>query len=805
MSKQNSERYDFDLEASNAFTLKGEEETQIEQSTRIEIETNKRHQKASNSHSSIVINNLTNYSFGFSEHKLNSEENDINNESKNDLIGTFQRTKNNVTPKGRKCDSVVKIKVTKMKKSKTAIETPHFRNVNKDVNLCDKELENLIESSFVNKDQISEENKMELDLVENKEDNKENEFKKEEEKESNMEESLHEDIIHFGSENLEYDKKIKEYLNTDDEIQKEIKDISSDMIIEPEKVDNIFSPEKEEKNESEVITSQKTETNLINEISKMNLENDSKKEESNKDIIIEINEKEYKENLENIIKEKAERKEENKERKKEKKNKSKAKGLKIEENKRMTLEDVNRKDKVKEIKKDSEDDKQKIEEKLQTSFQNLFVEESNNEIDNVESNNNKNEIEEEKGEKLKEEKEGDKKEKEIEKKEIHETKEEREEREEKEEKETCEKKEEKEEIVRKEDKEEVKDLNDMTQIEEQKINDNKEKDKSKMEEEKEQKINKTNGIKNENENGGKLSKADNVNNNIFENMNNNLILDYFAILKQQIKNELCQEMLKKGADNLPEPFNPKENKNQINDSNNNSNNNIFLGKKRLKSPPKELINNENNKEREINKEKNVINNSNENKEKENEKEKDQKIKKNDVNSEKSSSIYDFLEKHIFDYLYEKVNEESLSNNNDLERQLKMLIADKGYSNVKSALNNIKKEKDKKENEMNSIKGKKEPNEYHYQFENNFCHRFKLLKITEGIQIYVCCDQKCQAHAKLNVKERKFNIIQKHTIQLKEHMTFNDDRPVYFMKTRKLDEVHIKRNDHNDKYHLEWFK
>ena len=122
----------------------------VEKTTRIEIETNKRHQKASNSHSSIVINNLTNYSFGFSEHKLNSEENDINNESKNDIIGSFQRNKNNITQK-RKCDSVVKIKLTKMKKSKIVntprIETLNFKKVNKEVNLSDKEIENLIESS----------------------------------------------------------------------------------------------------------------------------------------------------------------------------------------------------------------------------------------------------------------------------------------------------------------------------------------------------------------------------------------------------------------------------------------------------------------------------------------------------------------------------------------------------------------------------------------------------------------------------------------------------------------------------------
>ena len=145
------------------------------------------------------------------------------------------------------------------------------------------------------------------------------------------------------------------------------------------------------------------------------------------------------------------------------------------------------------------------------------------------------------------------------------------------------------------EKEEVKDLNDMdNQLEEQKINENKEKDNTKMEEEKEKKINE---IKNENEKEkeDKVSKTENINNNIFGNMNNNFFLDYIAIIKQQIKNELCQEMLKKGTDNSPEPFNPKENKNQSNAPNDNNTNN-FLGKKRLKSPPEDLINNKNSKE-----------------------------------------------------------------------------------------------------------------------------------------------------------------------------------------------------------------
>ena len=106
---------------------------------------------------------------------------------------------------------------------------------------------------------------------------------------------------------------------------------------------------------------------------------------------------------------------------------------------------------------------------------------------------------------------------------------------------------------------------------------------------------------------------------------------------------------------------------------------------------------------------------------------------------------------------------------------------------------------------NQIKNNSELNEYHYQFENNFYHRYKSFKNLDGIQNYICCDPKCKATAILYIKEKKFTVINSHTVHLKEHVNFNEDRPVYFMKTRKLDEVHIKKNTHNDKYHLEWFK
>ena len=126
-----SVQIDFDLEASNAFTLKGDEEAQMEFSSKIEIENNKKHSRATNSHQSIKISNLTNYSFG---HKLINDESDNDNDSEidnNDIIGTFK--KNNILPKTRKCDSVVKIKLTKMKKRAFLERKNDIKNLRVDI------------------------------------------------------------------------------------------------------------------------------------------------------------------------------------------------------------------------------------------------------------------------------------------------------------------------------------------------------------------------------------------------------------------------------------------------------------------------------------------------------------------------------------------------------------------------------------------------------------------------------------------------------------------------------------------------
>ena len=770
MSKQNSERFDFDLEASNTFTLKGEEETQIEQSSKLDIETNKKHPKASNSHnshSSIVINNLTNYSFGYSEHILNSEENDIN-EAKLDIIGTFKKNKPRISPKSRKCDSVVKIQLTKIRKSKKAQrsskESQNSKKVDKEPNISDKAIENLIETSSINKDEISEENKMDV----------ENDIKtdeKEKEKEINNEEEIHDDILEdMNSENGECDMKQKEDINVNNvnniNIQEEIKDKSSDMFIEPEKNSNLFPQEKEKIEENEVISQENNESNIIKEISEMTLENEQNKEE--------------KENI-NII-ENTENNEGNHE-EKNKKKKINMKMAKIEENKRMAFEDVNMKEKKVENKDKNDAEEKKEEEKMQNLIEPVSEEESNQLKNVVNEPINEEKDEKEKDEENKEEKE--KKEEEKEKDLNQKIEEEKKDDEEKDKE-------------QKQEGEKETEINNENKMEEEMIRKDKEEVKDKEGSENKNIIKNELGLKKEKEEEGTKLQDNKTNNNNFEIMNNinyNFNPYLFQMMKQQIKNELFQEFIKKGNDN---DFNSQENQNPEKSSTDN-----FLGKKRLKSPSNDLNNIKEKNENIIENNKNEII---ENEIQEKEKEKDNNKEENINNQKNSSSIYDVLEKHIFNYLYDKIMKESLSNSNDLEKQLKELISEVGFSNVKSSLINIKKEKDKKLNEnKNILKNDSEPNEFHYQFDNNFYHRYKSFKIIDGIQNYICCDIKCKAAAILNIKEKKFTVIKNHTVNLKEHINFSEDRPVYFMKTRKLDEVHIKKNTHNDKYHLEWFK
>ena len=754
MSKNNSEKIESELEASNVFTLKGEDETQIEQSAKIEIETNKKFQEPPDSQNEIIITNLSNYSFGIPEHEYSSENGEFN-EPKKDLIGNFKKNKNSIIPKERKYDSVVKIKFTKNNRGKIikvlrkgSIDP---KVINNNMNINDKEIDNLLEvtnTNIENNDEPSEGNKMEL----------ENEEKKVE-KIFHAEESIQDEIENSISEHAEFDKKVKEDFDTNISHEvNNIKDNSSDMIIEP---DNSDEHEKENEKELYNINGGISE-NVLNDISKLTLENGLNKvikeqleNKNNTNINKEDREdKEDKKEEENILEENAEiiiKENEEKNMAKEVKEKKKSinsKKYNNEENKIMANEDINMKDKSKKKDKEktqedkNENNNEKKHDEKQSQIGNLCEEEEckkKNEIgQNVANVNESNSKEDVVDDIIIEVRKDDEDIKEKDKL-----------------------------ISNKEDSNKINDKK-VNKIEE---NDNKKEEKENKLEEK-----KIKDVKNEESN--KIQS----NNNIFQNLNN---IDIEKMITEKLS-EALNDFLKDKKNNIQSLFNSKETSNSQIEQNKNEKvpDDKFLGKKREKTFSNSL-------------DRPKKSNSLENKEV-------KLYNKSDININEDSSLGKLLEKHIFNYLYEKIMTKSLSNESDLEKKINNFIREKGYSKVKSSLINVKKEKEKKENLEPSVQKMKELDEIHYLFINNFYHRFKSIKTKDGFQTYICCDKECKGLAKLNIKERKFEILQSHTVSLKDHLHFNDDRPVFFMKSRKLDEVHIKRNEHNDKYHLEWF-
>ena len=751
MSKNNSEKIESELEASNVFTLKGEDETQIEQSAKIEIETNKKFQEPPDSQNEIIITNLSNYSFGIPEHEYSSENGEFN-EPKKDLIGNFKKNKNSIIPKERKYDSVVKIKFTKNNRGKIikvlrkgSIDP---KVINNNMNINDKEIDNLLEvtnTNIENNDEPSEGNKMEL----------ENEEKKVE-KIFHAEESIQDEIDNSISEHAEFDKKIKEDFDTNISHEvNNIKDNSSDMIIEP---DNSDEHEKDNEKELYNINGGISE-NVLNDISKLTLENGLNKVikeqlENKNNTNINKEDKEDKKEEENILEENAEiiiKENEEKNMAIEEKEKKKSINIKKynnEENKIMANEDINMKDKSKKKDKEqiqedkNENNNEKKNNEKQSQIGNLCEEKEckkKNEIgQNVANVNESNSKEDVVDDIIIEVRKDDEDIKEKDKL-----------------------------ISNKEDSNNINDKK-VNKIEE---NDNKKEEKENKLEEK-----KIKDVKNEESN--KIQS----NNNIFQNLNN---IDIEKIITEKLS-EALNDFLKDKKNNIQSLFNSKETSNTQVEQNEKEKvpDNNFLGKKREKTFSNSL-------------DRPKKSNSLENKEV-------KLYNKSDININEDSSLGKLLEKHIFNYLYEKIMTKSLSNESDLEKKINNFIREKGYSKVKSSLINVKKEKEKKENLEPSVQKMKELDEIHYLFINNFYHRFKSIKTKDGFQTYICCDKECKGLAKLNIKERKFEILQSHTVSLKDHLHFNDDRPVFFMKSRKLDEVHIKRNEHNDKYHLEWF-
>jgi hypothetical protein len=193
--------------------------------------------------------------------------------------------------------------------------------------------------------------------------------------------------------------------------------------------------------------------------------------------------------------------------------------------------------------------------------------------------------------------------------------------------------------------------------------------------------------------------------------------------------------------------------------------------------------------------------------------KDELVHRNtfDDNDDLERNIIKSIENCALNCIYEKLITKSFSSGIELDRKIMEIIKTRGYSNVKSSLNNFRKShilsiKEIEKDNNNEIEiDKKNQKEFHYNAINDFYYRYKCINVKQNIQKYVCCAKDCNGLAELNLIEKKFVIIQKHSIPPKFHTKFNDDKPVKFMKKRKLEEIHIKRNDHNNKFHMEWFK
>ena len=308
--------------------------------------------------------------------------------------------------------------------------------------------------------------------------------------------------------------------------------------------------------------------------------------------------------------------------------------------------------------------------------------------------------------------------------------------------------------------------------------------------------------------------------------------DFFEKMKQQIKNEIYDDLINNGPLSPSKPKRKKlkkesdkkkESDSSEEDENKNKNQNkekekdkTLLGKKRERSHLFEIDNSiKINYISDIIKTSEIYSNKDNNNLDENE-----TINENSDsgNNEVDETILKLLENCIFNSLYEKIISKSFNSDSNLDRKIREIIKIKGFSNVKATLKYYRKnqilsdkEKEKVSNNEPEIDKKDEkestkiPKEFHYNLLNDFYYRYRCINMKDNIQKYVCCAKDCNGLAELNLDDKKFDIIQKHSISPKLHIKYNDDKPIKFMKKRKLEEMHIKKNDNNDKFHMEWFK
>ena len=189
---------------------------------------------------------------------------------------------------------------------------------------------------------------------------------------------------------------------------------------------------------------------------------------------------------------------------------------------------------------------------------------------------------------------------------------------------------------------------------------------------------------------------------------------------------------------------------------------------------------------------------------EKEKEKDKKINKEEKNKSESN------EERPFDSPINSIQNNNSKNNNikGKKKRIKKKILFKNKKNsVELGLNNnnnnnkknnIEKDKKSEEEKLKS----RYPKELHYNILGKFYYKYDYISNEENIQKYVCAKKGCDCLAELNTKEKKFIIIKEHSIPQEDH-TYNENIPI-IMKLKNFKEMHLKINDNNDYYHMEWF-
>ena len=195
------------------------------------------------------------------------------------------------------------------------------------------------------------------------------------------------------------------------------------------------------------------------------------------------------------------------------------------------------------------------------------------------------------------------------------------------------------------------------------------------------------------------------------------------------------------------------------------------------------------------------------------------------NNKKDKEIFKLILKCAYELLYRKINNKSFSNNNNLDKEIIAMINTEGYSTIIKMINSIKtgihsltneNELNSKELELsekdsysyideNEIKHEEyKDDEFHYNIINNSYYRYNLVNTEDNYQRYACSLNGCNCIAMLNIEQRKFEIIKNHSKSPDQHTDFKDVSPVKFMRKKKLEQIHIKKNRDNISYHLEWF-